>query len=315
MSVNSGSPRRSHDANALPTPWWVSWSLLGLLGVIWGTNFLFMKVALAVVPPLEVAWLRTIFGALPIAAFALVRGSLTRNDWRFAHHFAAMALLANVGPYVFFVIGTAHLPSGVAGVISGAIPFVTAAIVAVALPAERLTRLKALGLGIGFAGVLLVAPLGRGAASAGGGSPLIGVAAMLAGSVSYALALVYARRFMVSLGLGPVKLATYQMLFAAVLLAPFAAPGHWSELTAHSEALLALVFGLGLAGTGIAFVIYYQLIQSLGALKAASVYYIPPVVALVVGWAVAGETITLVQSIGAMLVMAGIFFANRDGPG
>ena len=65
-----------------------------------------------------------------------------------------MALLANVGPYVFFVIGTAHLPSGVAGVISGAIPFVTAAIVAVALPAERLTRVKALGLGIGFAGIL-----------------------------------------------------------------------------------------------------------------------------------------------------------------
>ena len=315
MSSSSGSPRPGHDANASSMPWLVSWSLLGLLGVIWGTNFLFMKMAVAVVPPLEVAWLRTIFGALPIAAFALVRGSLARTDWRFAHHFAAMALLANVGPYVFFVIGTAHLPSGVAGVISGAIPFVTAAIVAIALPAERLTRVKALGLGIGFAGVLLVAPLGRGAASASGGSPLIGVAAMLAGSVSYALALVYARRFMVSLGLGPVKLATYQMLFAAVLLAPFAAPGHWSELAAHSEALLALVFGLGLAGTGIAFVIYYQLIQSLGALKAASVYYIPPVVALVVGWAIAGETITLVQAIGATLVMAGIFYANRDGAG
>jgi drug/metabolite transporter (DMT)-like permease len=283
-------------------------SLLGLLGVIWGTNFLFMKMAVAVVPPLEVAWLRTIFRALPIAALALVRSSLARTDWRFAHHFAAMALLANVGPYAFFIIGTAHLPSGVGSVISGAIPFVTAAIVAIALPTERLTRFKALGLEIGFAGVLLVAPLGRGAASASGGSPLIGVAAMLAGSVSYALALVYARRFMVSLGLGPVKLATYQMLFAAVLLAPFAAPGHWGDLAVHSERL-----GLGLAGTGIAFVIYYQLIQILGALKAASVYYIPPVVALVVGWAIAGETITLAQAIGATLVMAGIFYASRDG--
>jgi hypothetical protein len=71
----------------------------------------------------------------------------------------------------------------------------------------------------------------------------------------------------------------------------------------------------GLAGTGIAFVIYYQLIQSLGALKAASVYYIPPVVALVVGWAIAGETITLVQALGATLVMAGIFYAIRNGSG
>lgn len=315
MSVSNGAPGPLSGANASSMRWMVSWSLLGLLGIIWGTNFLFMKMAVAVVPPLEVAWLRTIFGALPITALALGRGSLKRTDWRYAHHFAAMALLANVGPYVFFVIGTSHLPSGVAGVISGAIPFVTAAIVAVALPAERLTRAKALGLGIGFAGVLLVAPLGSGAASASGGSPLVGVAAILAGSVSYALALVYARRFMVPLGLGPVKLATYQMLFAAAMLAPLAAPGHWSELNANREAFAALVFGLGLAGTGIAFVIYYQLIQSLGALKAASVYYIPPVVALMIGWAFAGETITLVQAIGATLVMAGIFYANRADAG
>ncbi|MCV9961893.1 DMT family transporter [Pararhizobium sp. BT-229] len=310
---SSGSTCPGQNDNVSAKPWLASWCLLGLLGVIWGTNFLFMKMALAVVPPLEVAWLRTIFGALPIAAFALVRGSLAMTDWRFGHHFVAMALLANVGPYVFFVVGTAHLPSGVAGVISGAIPFVTAAIVAIALPAERLTRIRAFGLGIGFAGVLLVAPLGHGAASASGDSPLIGVAAMLAGSVSYALALVYARRFMVSLGLGPVKLATYQMLFAVILLAPFAAPGHWNELAIHSDVLLALIFGLGLAGTGIAFVIYYKLIQNLGALKAASVYYIPPVVALVVGGAFAGETITLVQATGATLVVAGIFCANQDG--
>lgn len=288
-----------------------SWSLLGLLGIIWGTNFLFMKMAVAAVPVLEVAWMRTIFGALPIAAFALARGYLARADWRLAHHFAAMAILANVGPYVFFVIGTANLPSGVAGVISGAIPFVTAGIVAVALPAERLTRVRAFGLGVGFAGILLVAPL-HGAALAGGGSPLVGVGAMLAGSVSYALALVYARRFLAPLNLSPVKLAAYQMLFAIGLLAPFAAPGHWSELFANGPALLALVVGLGLVGTGIAFVIYYQLIQSLGAMKAASVYYVPPVVALGMGWAFAGETITLVQAIGAALVMAGIFFANRD---
>lgn len=316
MSAKSDLPRTNDgatdDPSAAPSSQLVAWSLLGLLGFIWGTNFLFMKMAVAVVPPLEVAWLRTIFGALPIAALALARGSLARTDLRFAHHFAAMALLANVGPYVFFVIGTSHLSSGVAGVISGSIPFVTAGIVAIALPAERLTRSKTLGLGIGFAGILLVAPLYGAAARAGGGSPVTGVAAMLAGSVSYALALVYARRFVVPLNLGPLKLAAYQMLLAVVLLAPFAAPGHWSALVAHPGALLALILGLGLCGTGIAFVIYYHLIQTLGALKAASVYYIPPVVALVVGWAVAGETVTLVQGIGAALVLAGIFYANRD---
>jgi drug/metabolite transporter (DMT)-like permease len=288
----------------------LSWSLLALLGLIWGTNFLFMKMAVAVVPPLEVAWLRTMFGAMPIACLALATRSLARTDLRLVHHFAAMALLANVGPYVFFVIGTSHLPSGVAGVISGAIPFVTAGIVAIALPAERLTVGKLLGLSIGFAGILLVAPIHGGEAHTSG-SPAIGVAAMLAGSASYALALVYARRFLVPLKPSPLKLAAYQMLLAAAFLAPFAAPGHWSDLAANRAALMALVLGLGLVGTGIAFVIYYQIIQSLGALKAASVYYIPPVVALIMGATFAGETFALSQIAGALLVLAGIFYASR----
>ena len=299
--------RRSWSSHKL-----LSWLLLVALGIIWGINFLFIKMAVAVVPPLEVVWLRTLFGAVPIAVFALFRGYFARRDWRFTHHFAAMAMLANIGPYVLFVVGTANLPSGIAGVISGAIPFVTATIVAIALPAERMTRAKTFGLGIGLGGIMLVAPLHGAAVPTAGGSPLIGVGAMLAGSVSYALALVYARRFLAPIKLTPVKLAAYQMILAVVVLAPVAAPGHWSALFAHNDALLALVFGLGLVGTGIAFVIYYYLIQTLGAMKAASVYYIPPVVALVMGRVFAGEMISLVQALGALLVMAGIFYANRD---
>lgn len=271
------------------------WFLLLVLGIIWGTNFLFMKLAVAVIPPLEVAWLRTLFGAVPIAGFALATGALDRNDWRNLHHFAAMALLANVGPYVCFVLGTQHLPSGIAGVISGAIPFITAGVIAVALPAEVLTRSKLIGIAVGFAGVVLVAPLGQSGPYHAGASPMLGVIAMLGGSLSYALALVYAKRFVSPLRFSPVRLAAYQMAIAFVLMIPFAAPGHWNALIAHPAALLGLVVGLGLLGTGIAFVIYYFLIARLGALKAASVYYIPPVVALAVGATFAGEAAGLRQ--------------------
>lgn len=285
------------------------WLMLLVLGMIWGTNFLFMKLAVAVIPPFEVAWLRTLFGAIPIAGFALATRSLDWRDWRHLHHFAVMALLANVGPYVFFVIGSQNLPSGVAGAISGSIPFITAVIVAIALPTEALTRTKLIGIGVGFAGVLLVAPLGG--AGRADASPAIGVLAMLGGSISYALALVYARRFVSPLQLGAVRLATYQMLLAFIFLSPFAAPGHWGALASHPAAALGLVFGLGLLGTGIAFVIYYDLIAKLGALKAASVYYIPPVVALFIGAAFAGETVGLKQIVGALLILGGIYYANR----
>ena len=292
----------------------VAWLLLLLLGVIWGTNFLFMKLAVNVIPPLEVAWLRTLFGAIPITLFALFRRSLDWRDWRHVHHFTAMALLANVGPYVLFVIGTEHLPSGIVGAISGAIPFITAGVVAVALPSEVLTRSKLTGIAIGFAGVLLVAPLGGGVGVAAGSSSLIGMAATLGGALSYALALVYAKRFIAPLGMSAVRLASYQMVLAFIVMAPFAAPGHWAALADHPSALAGLVIGLGLLGTGVAFVIYYSLIQTLGALKAASVYYIPPVVALATGTIFVGESIGLKQIGGALLIMAGIFYANRPEP-
>jgi drug/metabolite transporter (DMT)-like permease len=289
------------------------WLLLLVLGIIWGTNFLFMKLAVAVIPPLEVAWLRTLFGAVPIAGFALVTRALDRSDWRHLHHYVAMALLANVGPYVFFVLGTHYLPSGIAGVISGTIPFITAGVVAIALPAEVLTRSKLIAIAVGFAGVVLVAPLGNSGTQHAGASPLLGVAAMLGGSLSYAFALVYAKRFVAPLGFSAVRLAAYQMLIAFMLMIPVAAPGHWSALAAHPTALLGLIFGLGLLGTGIAFVIYYYLIAQLGALKAASVYYIPPVVALAVGAVFAGEVVGLRQIAGALLIMGGIYYANRRG--
>ena len=287
------------------------WLLLVFLGLIWGTNFLFMKMAVAVVSPLEVVWLRTLFGALPIGMFALATRSLDWRDWRYLHHFAAMALLANIGPYVFFVLGTQHLPSGVAGVISGSIPFITAAIVAVALPSEVLTRAKVVAIAVGFCGVVLVAPLGQAGSPDAGATSLTGLACMLAGSVCYALALVYAKRFIAPLTMSAVKLASYQMTLAFVFLIPFAAPGHWSELILNPKAFLGLILGLGLLGTGVAFVIYYYLIATLGALKASSVYYIPPVVAMLVGALFANEAIGLRQIGGAILIMTGIYFADR----
>jgi drug/metabolite transporter (DMT)-like permease len=290
------------------------WLLLVVLGVIWGTNFLFMKVAVGVLPAVEVAWMRTLFGALPILTFALVSKAIRWADARWAHHFLVMAILANVGPYLFFILGTKHLPSGVAGVISGAIPCITAVIVAITLPTERITWAKAAGMLTGVVGVVLVTPIGASVGHGSGPSSMTGALCVLGGAISYAFALVYAKRFIAPLGLSALRLAAYQMVLASLVLAPFAAPGHWAVLVAHPSVLFAMALGLGLLGTGIAFVIYYVLIARLGALRAASVYYIPPVVALVVGALFAGETLGLRQALGTCLVLGAIYSAVRPAP-
>ncbi len=283
--------------------------MLGILGIIWGSNFLFMKMAVAHVQPIQVAWLRTLFGAVPILALAAATRVLAWRDWRHAHHFLVMALLANVGPYVFFVIGTKYLSSGIAGVISGAVPCITAVIVAVSLPTEKITSRKLKGLAIGFLGVLLVALGAYGDGTTQSDATLLGVFAMLVGSLSYALAIVYARRFINVLALSAVKLAAYQVLIACILLSMATSTGGLADLWADTPAALGLVVGLGIIGTGVAFVLYYYLIAKLGALAASTVYYIPPPVALLLGAAILGENVTMLQLAGMAAILVGIYLA------
>src|SRR3989338_5901249 len=138
------------------------------LGIIWGSNFLFMKMAVALLGPMQVVCLRVLCGSVPILGYALARGELRRSHWKMAHHFIIMALLANVLPFFFFVKGTQSLASGIAGVISGTIPLMTFLLTILLLPADRPDSRRLAGVALGLAGVALGGGI-PGAAAAGGG--------------------------------------------------------------------------------------------------------------------------------------------------
>ncbi len=279
------------------------------LGIIWGSNFIFMKWAVEYITAQQIVLFRVFFGFLPILAFAVLTRSMTFPDPRHAGHFLVMALLAAVVYYLGFALGTERLPSGIAGAVSGAIPLFSM-IAAVALLAdEKLTRDRVIGAVIGLTGVILLA---RPFMSGEGSPSLTGVAFMVAGSLSLGLSFVYARRFIVPLGLSAMALTTYQLGIASLLLliaTPF--DGAAAILDDH-VATLGLVAGLGLMGTGIAYLLYYLLIARLGAVKASTVTYLPPVVALLIGVVFAGERIELRDYIAAALVLGGVFLLNRN---
>jgi len=283
------------------------------LGLVWGTNFLFMKEAVQVVSPLQVAWLRASFGALPIVVFALSRRSLAKADLRHVHHFAAMSVLSTVVPYVGFVKGTQLLQSGAAGAISGVIPLMTALFAALFLPSDRLSARKALGLVLGVAGVACVADVTR-LLEASSRDALHGTWLMLLGSAGYASGMVYARRFVTPLKLSPLALAGYQTAGAAALLT-LITPLRGVEALGHApRALAAVALGLGLVGTGIAFILYYRIIERLGAITASSVFYVPPVVALLVGALVGHEGLSASQCLGTAVILLGVFLARNGAP-
>src|SRR6266540_2304276 len=126
------------------------------LGVIWGSNFIFMKWAAETITPEQITLLRVLFGLLPVLAFGAVRKVFRRGHLRHAHHFLVMSVLATSLYYFAFAAGTARLPSGIAGALSGAIPLFSFVAAAVLLRSERVTMLGLRGVLVGFSGVLLI---------------------------------------------------------------------------------------------------------------------------------------------------------------
>ncbi|WP_192036248.1 DMT family transporter [Halomonas sp. YLGW01] len=274
-----------------------------LLGMIWGSNFLFMKWAADWITASQVALLRVIFGFLPILVVGLATRSLRLAHLRHAHHFIVMALLATAIYYVAFAQGTALLLSSLAGMLSGAIPLFTFVAAWAFLRSEPLNARSVGGTLLGFLGVLLIARPWQG--PVGEIAPL-GVLYMVIGSLSVGLSFVYARRFVSPLGLPPLALATYQTGFALLLLLAITDLEGMQALFAQPRAAWGLVIGLGLLGTGVAYILYYFIVERLGAVVASGVTYIPPVVALLIGVLLVDEPVRAMDLVAMLAILAGV---------
>lgn len=278
-----------------------AYAALVLIGLVWGSNFIFMKMSTAVLPPMQVVLLRVAAGFVPLAAVALWTGAVNRAQLRHLPHFAVMSVLATSFYYYGFVAGTALLPSSVAGLLSGAIPIVTFLTSFAFLRSERPNALMAAGVTLGFVGIILTArPWENGAVIS-----TRGVLWVLAGTVSVGVSFVYARRFLAPLGLRPVALATWQTGLALITLLAVTDTGGMSAILGAPQALAALVVGLGVLGTGLAYLIYYYMVDQLGAVGASGATYLPAVVALLIGASV-GERITGLEIAALTLILGGV---------
>ena len=278
------------------------------LGIIWGSNFIFMKWATELITPLQVVLYRVAFGLLPIAVFALATRQLHLSHLKYSVHFAVMALLAAAIYYYGFARGTSLLPSGIAGAASGAIPIFSVLAAAALLPEERLDRWGTLGLVVGLTGVVVIArPFDSGLAS----GAAEGVAFIVIGALSLGVSFVYARRFVTPLRLSAVALATYQLAFATLILVVFTPFEGIGLVMQRPITVVGLVIGLGLLGTGIAFILYYYIVSRLGAVAASSVSYLPPVVALLIGALLVREPITGLDYLATTFIFAGVVLLNR----
>jgi drug/metabolite transporter (DMT)-like permease len=171
---------------------------------------------------------------------------------------------------------------------------------------KTLTSWQAAGLIVGFAGTVLIFTPWRTA----GGLTSAGALECLAASVSYAISYIYMDRFLARQGLSAIVLSACQLAVAAVMLAiALAVTGvQTPQFTVQSVTAIAV---LGIIGTGFAYVLNYQIITSEGATVASTVTYLLPVVAIVLGVLVLGESVTVAVLVGIALVLIGVALTRR----
>ena len=283
---------------------------IALLALIWGSAFLWIKLADRGFSPVEVTFARLTLGAAVLWVIMLARRERVPHSWRLWAHIAVAALFANALPYLLFAVAEQSVNSSTAGIINATTPLWTMILALAVRHQKTVTGWQGGGLIVGFTGALLIfAPwsAGTGIASAGG-------LECLAASVSYAISYVYMDRYLARRGLSPVTLSACQLLAAAVMLAlALAVTGaRMPHFTAVSFAAIAV---LGIIGTGIAYVLNYQIITSEGATVASTVTYLLPVVALILGVIVLGESVTGVVLAGIAVVLAGVALMRHRGKG
>ena len=281
--------------------------LFWLLGVVWGSNFIYMKWASEYINAQQIVLLRVVFGFLPVLLYALFKRELKTAHIKHAGHFFVMALIATVVYYYGFVKGASLLPSGIAGVLSGAIPIFAFLIAMLVLPDEKATWRRVIGIATGFVGIVLIAnPFSSDVAS----TNLEGVFYMVVGSLSVGVSFIYAKKYISPLAIPGAALTTYQLGFALVILLFFTDLNGIEGIFESTHVALGAIIGLGILGTGLAYLIYYYLIEQLGAVAASSVTYIPPVVALAIGVLLVGEAIKLTDYLAVCLIFIGVILVN-----
>jgi drug/metabolite transporter (DMT)-like permease len=276
------------------------------LALIWGVSFLLIKVAVQDMSPAVLLLLRAASGFLALAVIVKVMGRpLLGEGWRTRlGSFAILAITNAIVPWVAIAWGEERISSSLASILNSTSTLWTAILIYWAMPSERPSIVNYVGVVLGFVGVVvLVLPdlLSRGLSA-----NFFGAVAILVAALSYALNAIYQRVKMRNVSLFDVSIG--QLAASTVFAIPLAIP---SLPNVHVAPLsMAAVIGLGAAGTGIAYLLYYYVMNKLGAVRAAGVTLLVPVTAVFWGVVLLHETLSLPIVIGMIVILVGIVLTN-----
>jgi drug/metabolite transporter (DMT)-like permease len=270
------------------------------LAAIWGASFLFIKVGVEALAPLQVAFARCAIGAAVLGVWLAATRERVPRDAGLLGHMAMAGLLFCAVPFSLFSWAETHVTSVVAGIWNAATPLLTLLAVLVLVPAERPTRERVAGLALGFLGVVVV----LGPWDAGAGGPALAQLACLGAAACYGLGFAYLRRFVSGRPESGVLLSALQLGWATLMLAPLALAGGVPD--ALPADVVASMLALGALGSGLAYVLNFRVLRAAGPATASSVTYLVPIFSTAFGILLLGEGLTWHQPVGAAIVLLGV---------
>jgi len=282
------------------------WAAFWLLGTIWGSSFLWIKVAVAEIGPATLAAIRLLFGLLGLLlVMRLQRQSFPRTR-AYLPAYLFMGAFNTAIPFVLISWGETRIDSALAAILNATMPLFAFVIAHFWLSDERITLARVGGLIVGFAGVVVL--MSRDLTAEGLAHGVWGQVAVLIASVSYALAATFTRRHL--RGHPPLLQATMVVFFADIFvwLTVFAAerPVRLPQLPVTWFALV----WLGLLGSCAAYLLYFYLINAWGPTRASLVTYVFPVIGLILGVVFLNEAADWRLLAGTVLIVAGIVVVN-----
>ena len=281
-------------------------TLLLLLAAVWGSSYLFIKVAVDDgLSPAFISFVRLALGAAILAPFAARQGAL-RGLRAHTGTIAWLGAIQLAFPFVLITVGERWISSSLAGILVASAPLFIVLMAGWIDASERSRGRELAGLGIGLAGVTLLLGIDVG----GGGLELVGALLVVLASASYGAGALLLKRRMgdakpVGLAAGATAAGAAYLAIPAALTAPTSAP---------SLDAAASVAALGALGTGLAFLVFYTLIANIGPARASIVAYLAPGFAVLYGAVLLGERVTPWTLLGLALVLAGSWLASRPRP-
>ena len=282
------------------------WFAFILLGLIWGSSFLWIKIAVQEISPFLLVAFRLLFGILGLMGVVFATHPIWPHDRNAWLNLTILGLTNNALPYVLISWGELYIDSAVAAILNSTVPLFTMLFAHFLLTDDRITPYRLLSMLVGFLGVvILVIRDIHGNIQ----TSILGQVAVLLACVAYAISTIIARR--TTQNIAPAVRAVIPLFGADILLWTVTPVVDPHLALPHFLITWIAVIWLGLIGVAVAYILYFYLLHNVGPTRTTFVTYVFPLVGVILGVIFLNEKLDWNLAVGAFLIVGSIMFVNR----